>query len=143
MNNSRYPYIDYGAHDFTSASAHPELLVGEFAMRPRIHVRLAADDQHSVTRWSRRLGAMVMMAFLVTGISSLLAWPAEHAIIAKASTRPANPACLAWDSKTSEAVASFMQETKHNIDLTRMTNVVSQMRKARHSCRARILEFSV
>ena len=142
MDRSFCPYADHGARDFTSASAHPELLVGEFAMRPRIHGRLTAHEQQSVAGWSRRIGAIVMVAFLTLGISSLLARPSEHAIVAKSPTRSADPACLAWDFQTSDAVVSFMQETKTDIDLGRLTNVIGQMRKARHSCKYGFLRLA-
>ena len=58
--------------DITSASFHPELLVGDLVMRPRIHVGLAPADQAVVSEWSRRLWGMIMVMFLVLGTWSIL-----------------------------------------------------------------------
>jgi len=61
----------------TSARAHPELLIGELAMRPRIHVKLSDADRKANRKW----GTSIMIAvFLV--VSAVLALPAFRAGVA-------------------------------------------------------------
>jgi hypothetical protein len=118
--------------DTTSASSHPELLVGEFAMRPRIHVLLAPNDQLVVSTWSRRMGGAVMTILVI-----LVAWQmvSRHTgIAANASERPSDPTCIAWDARASEAIVTFVQGNRQDIDLKHVSDMIAHMRKARRNC---------
>lgn len=51
--------------DVTSASSYPELICGEFVMRPRVIVRLSCTDIDAIGRWRRRMVlAIVVVATL-------------------------------------------------------------------------------
>jgi hypothetical protein len=52
----------------TCTSAHPELIVGEFVMRPRIRAALAAEDRATVSRWS--VGMISAWVLVVAGVMS-------------------------------------------------------------------------
>ena len=101
-------------------------------MRPRIHVPLAPNDQLVVSTWSRRMGGAVMTILVI-----LVAWQtvSRHTgIAANASERPSDPTCITWDARASEAIVSFVQENKQDIDLKHISDMVTQMRKARRNC---------
>jgi hypothetical protein len=53
----------------TSASAHPELICGEFVMRPRIPVSLDPAEQAAVHEWSRRM--IVAAVLFIAGLAVL------------------------------------------------------------------------
>ena len=42
----------------TSASSHPELLIGEIILRPRIRLRLSAADREALSTWRKRVFAV-------------------------------------------------------------------------------------
>jgi hypothetical protein len=120
--------------DTTSASVHPELLVGELVMRPRIHVRLTPDDQNIVSKWSRRMGVAAMMVLVAVGV-----WPIVNpyfysSVAANASERTNNPDCRTWDTRASEAIKTFVQGSKHDINLKHISDMITQMRRARRNC---------
>ena len=57
----------------TFASAHPELICGDFAMRPRIPVSLNAEDRAAVQLWSHRMIlAMLLLFILGVGLVPML-----------------------------------------------------------------------
>jgi hypothetical protein len=69
MIEDRLPDCRRPRHDdaFTSARSHPELLIGEFAMRPQIN--LTNDDRKAIRTWS---GIMGLAVVLVVGASLVL-----------------------------------------------------------------------
>jgi hypothetical protein len=118
----------------SSASFHPELLVGEFVMRPRIHVALTPHDQITVRTWSRRTVGVVIVILVM-----LFAWEKssrhlDTGIAANASERPTDPTCITWDTRASEAIVSFVQGNKHDINLKHVSDMITHMRKARRNC---------
>jgi hypothetical protein len=64
----------------TSARAHPELLVGELAMHPRIHVKLSDADRKTNRKW----GASIMIALILV-VSAAFLLPASRNEVAGAS----------------------------------------------------------
>jgi hypothetical protein len=120
--------------DTTSASAHPELLIGELVMRPRIHSLLAPKDQIAVPKWSHRMGGAVMLVLVAVG-----AWPMFHSyfdsgVAAQASEQQSDPTCITWDTRASEAIVTFVQATKYDINLKHVSDMIAQMRRARRTC---------
>jgi hypothetical protein len=55
----------------TYASSHPELISGDFAMRPHVPVYLTSAERESVAKWSWgfAIAAIVIMVMI-------MAWPA-------------------------------------------------------------------
>jgi hypothetical protein len=52
----------------TSASSHPELLIGEIVMRPRFHILLSQAERDMLSAWRRRvLAVCVLLAAAITG----------------------------------------------------------------------------
>jgi hypothetical protein len=52
----------------TSESSRPEVLIGEFALRPRIRIRLSAPDREALSSWRRRVLAFyTVLAAAITG----------------------------------------------------------------------------
>ena len=120
--------------DTTSASVHPELLVGEFVMRPRIHVRLSTDDQIIVSKWSRRMGGAAMMVLVTIGVWPTVNPHVDSGIAVNASERTSDPDCRTWDTRASEAIKTFVQGSKHDINLKHVSDMIAQMRRARRNC---------
>jgi len=63
----------------TSARAHPELLIGELVMRPRIQFKLSDADRKANRKW----GASIMLA-LVLAVGAALMLPASRGGVAHA-----------------------------------------------------------
>lgn len=120
--------------DTTSASFHPELLVGEFAMRPRIHILLNRNDQLVVSTWTRRMGGAVMMILAILVAWQMFGRYVDMGIAASASERLSDPTCTGWDIRASEAIVSVVQGSKRDIDLEHVSGMIAQMRKARRNC---------
>jgi hypothetical protein len=120
--------------DTTSASPHPELLVGEFAMRPRIHVALTPNDQLVVSAWSRRISGAVLTILVILVAWQMVSRHIDTGIAANASERPSDPSCITWDARASEAIVSFVQGNKEDINLKHISDMIAQMRKARRNC---------
>jgi hypothetical protein len=56
----------------TSASSHPELLTGDIARRPRIHISLQSRDHDVASTWNRRLLALsALLAAAIMGHSMI------------------------------------------------------------------------
>jgi hypothetical protein len=74
MRSQRLPDCRPPRHDdsVTSASSHPELLIGEIVMRPRIHVPLSPSDRKVARTWTRRMLAVcVLIAAAIIGYSMI------------------------------------------------------------------------
>jgi hypothetical protein len=70
MPNTRLPDCKPPRRDdsITSASSHPELLVGEFVLRPRIRIPLSAAERAVVSTWRKRvLAVYALLAAALTG----------------------------------------------------------------------------
>jgi hypothetical protein len=118
----------------TSASRHPKLLIGEFVMRPRIHVALTPNDQIIVSKWSRRTRRVMVTALAAMGVWLLFSPHFARGTTAHASGRPNDAACMSWDATASEAIVAFIQGSGQDFDLKRVSDMIVQMRKARRSC---------
>jgi hypothetical protein len=77
MIEERLPDCRRRRHDdaFTSARSHPELLTGEFAMRPQI--KLSSQDRKAARLWAASMLAAV--AVLVVAVLTLPAFRGAHA----------------------------------------------------------------
>ena len=103
-------------------------------MRPRFHVRLTPDDQIAIAKWRRRMGGTAMIFVAVVATWSLFNSHLDHGFAARASERPSDPTCIAWDTSASEAIVTFVQGNKENMNLQRVSNAIDRMRRARRTC---------
>jgi len=74
MPNTRWPDARPPRRDdsITSASPHPELLIGEIVSRSRMHILLTAKDREVLTTWRRRVFAVyALLAAAITGYVAL------------------------------------------------------------------------
>jgi hypothetical protein len=72
----------------TSASSHPELLIGEIAIRPRVN--LARADREAIASWNRRILAVcALVAAVVAGYSMIN--PGTTAVAPDARQHAAEP----------------------------------------------------
>jgi hypothetical protein len=76
----------------TSASAHPELICGELAMRPRLPISLDAADRIVIDQWWRRLTVMVLL--IMTGLAMLTFFERDQQPTMRAGDMPAEVARL-------------------------------------------------
>jgi hypothetical protein len=54
----------------TYASSHPELISGDFVMRPHVPVSLTSAERESVAKWSWGFAIAALLAIVM-----VLAWP--------------------------------------------------------------------
>lgn len=120
--------------DTTSASAHPELLIGEFVMRPHTPPLLSSDDRVTISKWWRRMSGAVMALFVVVLIWPIVDRNRDGGVAANASERSSNPTCIGWDTTASTAVVTFVQRSQHDINLQQVSNMIDRMRRARRNC---------
>ena len=59
------------ADGITSASSHPELISGDFAIPPRRHVPLMAINRSVGSDWRRAMGGLAALAVIVMLVSAL------------------------------------------------------------------------
>lgn len=100
-------------------------------MRPRIHFLLAPKDQIIVSKWSHRMsGAVMLLVLVAAGVWSHFG----SGVAARASERQNDPICITWDTRASEAIVTFVQGTKYDINLKHVSDMIAQMRRARRTC---------
>jgi hypothetical protein len=119
----------------TSSSSHPELLIGEIAMRPRVHVPLTPADRAVVSVWSRRMLA-VYTALVVAGLIAhfLINQAGESvALEERSQQRALSPACMHWHEAAGDAVSRLARSTK-DVDLRQLNDAIFRMRRARRNC---------
>jgi hypothetical protein len=74
MPNTRLPDCRPPRRDdsITSASSHPELLIGEIVMRPRVRIQLSAAEREVMSTWRKRMLAVyALLAAAITGYLAL------------------------------------------------------------------------
>jgi hypothetical protein len=118
-----------------SASSHPELLTGDLAMRPRIHVPLTAGEQALQVTWSRRtLGACGLIALVIIAISASSRHVIDDVALAAHAEKPtALLSCARWHETASEAVSQLTQ-TMRDADLRQVGDSIFRMRRALRNC---------
>ena len=72
MPNTRLPDCKPPRREdsITSASSHPELLIGEIIMRPRIRIPLSAAERAVMSTWRRRV--LAVYALLAAALAGYL-----------------------------------------------------------------------
>jgi hypothetical protein len=122
------------AEGVVSASSHPELLTGDLAMRPRIHVPLTAGEQALQSTWSRRtLGVCGLIALAMIAISATNQRVDDMVLAAQVEKPMTLQSCARWHEAASEAVSQLTQ-TMRDADLRQVGDSIFRMRRALRNC---------
>ena len=119
------------AAGITAASAHPELVSGDFSVPPRPYVSTAATYDRR-----RAIGgtlAIAAIAVLLTTIA--LRSSATSADDGDAERHNLARACMQWHLAAGAVVSRLVQSTR-DADLVRVSDSVFRMRRARRNCEA-------
>jgi len=118
----------------TSASSHPELISGDFTMRPRLHALLTPADRAAVSTWSRRLVAGCVFVAGALLLYSIFSQQSESkAQTAGMGGQTLAPSCVRWHQAASAAVARLVESTRDS-DLRQVNDAIFRMRRALRNC---------
>jgi hypothetical protein len=131
MNETRLPDCRPAQHDesVTRASAHPELINGDFAMRPRLHASVFHVDDTAASSWPRCLSTSFLFVAGIMLLHTIVAQPTEST----AQTVDLTPSCTEWHQTASAAVTQLAESTRDS-DLRQVNDVIFRMRRARRNC---------
>jgi hypothetical protein len=123
------------AAGISSASSHPELVSGDFAIPPRPYVPVTSMNRSVASAGSRR----TLGAFAVFGVVVLL----SMAIFRNGAVSDDGDAerqkfartCMQWHLAAGAVVARLVQSTR-DADLVQVGDSVFRMRRARRNCEA-------
>jgi len=116
----------------TSASSHPELVSGDFAVPPRRQVRITSLDQPlGAERWRASGGMLALLAFAV--LVSALAFRTGTTSQYEAEKRQFARTCMQWHLAAGAVVSRLVQSTRDS-DLLQVSDSVFRMRRARRNC---------
>lgn len=116
----------------TSASSHPELVTGEFAVPPRPYVSATAMQRSVAYDQRRAMGAMLAIAAIALLLLSVALRSAATAGSDSESQRLAGT-CMRWHLAAS-AVVSRQVQSMRDVDLLLVSNAIDRMRRARRNC---------
>jgi hypothetical protein len=115
------------------ASAHPELITGDLAMRPGIDVpprRTGSAALRNRSRWA--IGAVVlamMAAFTLPALNR----DSEGGFEARTWAREFTATCAPWDAAASEAIMQLVRGGS-DTDLRQVGDAIVRIRRARRLC---------
>jgi hypothetical protein len=118
----------------TSASSHPELVSGDFAVPPRRHVPITSMHRSINSDWRRAAGGMlvlVAMAVLVSAVTFRTGATSQD----NAEQRQFARTCMQWHLAAGAVVSRLVQSTR-DVDLVQVNDSVFRMRRARRNCEA-------
>jgi hypothetical protein len=136
MTHARLPDCRPPCRDesITSASSHPELIGGDFAMRPQSHAPLAAARRAAIWPWSRRALAIgLIVAAVLIGHSVLYQHSDAYVQSTKTEQAALAAPCMHWHQAAGEAVARLAQSTT-DADLRQANDAIFRMRRGRRNC---------
>ena len=116
----------------TSASSHPELATGDFAIPPRPIVSITSINR-SVTYDRRRAmgGTLAMAAIAVLLLTVAFRSGASNA--GDIEKQKFARTCMQWHLAAGTVVSRMVQST-HDVDLVYVSNSIDRMRRARRNC---------
>jgi hypothetical protein len=115
----------------TSASSHPELISGDFAMQPRPY---SPSTSAGRPVWSRRTIAACGLVAAAVLVHAMVYQPADAIMrIAGTDDQALAPSCLQWHQAASEVVSRLARSTS-DLDLRRANDAIFRMRRARRNC---------
>lgn len=118
----------------TSASSHPELLSGDFAMPPRRHIPITSMNQASGADWRRGSGGMLTL-IVIAVLLSAFAFRTGATSEDDAEKRQYARTCMQWHLAASAVVSRLAQSTRDS-DLLQVSDSVFRMRRALRNCEA-------
>jgi len=131
----RDPFPHWTVHYMrdTSAASHPELIGGEFALRPRRPVVWSAEDVATYTRWWRYRLAGTAVAVALIALAP--AFTRGSASVPEAKVEHAGPAavCAEWDDVAKAALIATIRDGQDR-DLRQAEDTLVQLRRARRNC---------
>ena len=116
----------------TSASSHPELVSGDFAIPPRRHDSAMALHRSVAYDRRRAMGgtlAIVAIAVLLSGV----AFRSGATAGSDGDLQKLARTCLQWHMAASAVVSRQIQRTR-DVDLVYVSNSIERMRRARRNC---------
>jgi hypothetical protein len=96
-----------------------------------------ASCRASGARWTHRITAAVVAttaALLV--LSSVKSEPRNEGTAGVPARTAVDPACDNWSAAASEAVARLVQQSKQDVDLRQINDMIFLLRRARRNCEA-------
>ncbi len=136
MSEMRLPDCRPPRHDdsITSASSHPELISGDFTMRPRLHALLSPADRTTVSTWSRGLVAGCVLVAGALLLASIFSQQSESRVqLAGMGDQVLATSCMQWHQAASAVVARMAESTRDS-DLRQVNDAIFRMRRARRNC---------
>jgi len=118
----------------TSASSHPELLSGDFAVPPRRHVPITSMHRAINSDWRRAAGGMLVLA-AIAAVVSVVAFRTGATPQDDAEQRQFARSCMQWHLAAGAVVSRLVQSTR-DADLVQVNDSVFRMRRARRNCEA-------
>lgn len=116
----------------TSASSHPELTTGDFAISPPHYV--SSTSMIRLVTYDRRRamgGALAMAAMAVLVLTAAFRSVASNA--GDIEQQKFARTCMQWHLAAG-AVVSRMAQSTHDVDLVYVSNSIDRMRRARRNC---------
>jgi|SRR5262245_5346918 len=117
----------------TSASSHPELISGDFAVSPRPYASVTSMNRSIASAGSRRtLGTFA--AFAIALLLSIIVFrPVATSGEGDIERQRLARTCLQWHLAASTVVSRQVQSTR-DVDLVSVSNAIDRMRRARRNC---------
>jgi hypothetical protein len=131
MSETRLPDCrpDRRDESITRASSHPELISGDFAMRPRLHASVRLADDSASSSWPRCLSTSFLFVAGLLLLHAMVAHPTES----MGQTVDLTPSCTEWH-QTASAVVTQLAESTRDSDLRQVNDVIFRIRRARRNC---------
>lgn len=124
------------ADGVTSASSHPELVSGDFAIPPRRHVPIMALNRSVASDWRRAMGGLAALAAIVLLVSALSLRSGTTTLAeGDADKQRFARTCVQWHLAAGAVVGRLVQSTR-DADLVQVNDSVFRMRRARRNCEA-------
>jgi hypothetical protein len=118
----------------TSASSHPELISGDFTMRPRLHASLAPADHITASTGFQNLATICIFVVGALLLHSIFSPQSESkAQLAGIGDRTLASSCVQWHQTASTVVAQLAESTR-DADLRQVNDAIFRMRRARRNC---------
>ena len=118
--------------DITSASSHPELATGDFAMPPPRYASSAPMIRSVTYDWRRALGGTLAMVAIAVLLSTV-AFRSGASNAGDIEKQKFARTCMQWHLAAGAVVSRMVQST-HDVDLVYVSNSIDRMRRARRNC---------
>jgi hypothetical protein len=116
----------------TSASSHPELISGDFAIPPRRQVTITAVQRSVAFDRRRAVGGALAIAAIGLLLSGV-AFRSGATAGSEGDPQKLARTCLQWHLAASAVFSRQVQSTR-DVDLVMVTNSIDRIRRARRNC---------